>query len=144
MSNIDRKAAREYLKHCGLDKWSNDHIDADTDMVVYNVPETAKEPRPDNKPFRDWWCQQLNLKEFPTVCMSTDKHINKDGTPADAQEVVGAHVRIRGSVCSDQQAWIVPLCKHCNHEGNTDPIHLVPGTKLVPIVMAKPHPGGRG
>lgn len=105
---------------------------------VHNVLDTAEETPPsgyDN--FLEYWKKKSGQKA--TECMAIGQHVNSDGDASDKKEIVGAHVRIDGRYCPDDEAWIVPLCKHCNSEDRTWHIRIGKGTTLVPVKMSKPH-----
>ncbi|MBQ3341846.1 MAG: hypothetical protein IJG84_08115 [Kiritimatiellae bacterium] len=106
---------------------------------VHNVLDTKDEPIPDGyNSFLDYW-EVKSGEACPKECQAISLHLKDDLTPADTTDLVGAHVRIDGEFCPNDQAWIVPLCKHCNRDENEDTILLPEGTVLVPIKMAKEH-----
>lgn len=107
--------------------------------IVHNVLDTKDEPIPTGyNSFLDYWETKSALVR-PNACQANDSHLKEDGTSADKTDLVGAHVRIDGEPCPDDEAWIVPLCKHCNRDENTEPIPLPGGTVFVPIKMDKTH-----
>ena len=107
---------------------------------VHNVLDTKGEPVPDGcSSFLEYW-EKESGQACPNECQAADPHLKEDGEPADATDLVGAHVRIDGLYCPNNQSWIVPLCKYCNRDENVSPIYLPEGTVFVPITMAKAHP----
>ena len=108
-------------------------------LEVKNVPNTQNEPRP--KGFDStlsYWCETAGKKV--SSCVAIDPHKKADGSDVDVNDLVGAHVRVRRLACRDDEAWIVPLCKHCNSENRKAPILLPRGVVLVPIKMSKNYP----
>ena len=109
-------------------------------LFVHNVLDTSKEPIPDGyESFLDYW-ERNACVENVQECASIGRHVNKDGKKSETDEIVGAHVRIDTLPCPDDWAWIVPLCKHCNNDGQTGPIPLPYKAKLIPVHMSCAHP----
>ena len=107
---------------------------------IHNVLDTKDEPIPEGyDSFLDYWEKNSGLSA-PDECQARCAHQNVDGTDADKTDLVGAHVRIDGKVCTDDWAWIVPLCRHCNSDDHTCRMELPSGVTLVPIKMSKAHP----
>ncbi len=103
------------------------------DIKVRNVEDTS-----DEKPFvggtwGNWW-KRCTDTEFPTKCANIDcANVKKN------PEIVGAHVRIEGAPCPDDEAWICPLCHSCNSDDNHASMSLQIKTKLLSVRMKKPH-----
>ena len=115
------------------------YVEPNGGCIVHNVLDTKDETIPNGyNSFLDYW-EKKSGKACPKECQAISLHFKDDGTPADATDLVGAHVRIDGKSCPDDEAWIVPLCKHCNRDENTEPILLPEGTVFVPIKMDKTH-----
>lgn len=107
--------------------------------IVYNVAGTKDEVPPQGyATFRNFWEGKSN-HEPVTTCVAEVDHTTADGDDADVEAIDGAHVRLDGVDCPDDEAWIVPLCKKCNNDDNAEPIRLPKGMVLVPVKMAKPH-----
>lgn len=102
-------------------------------IKVRNVEDTSNE-----KPFvgEDWgeWWKRCTGTEFPTECANIDCANDKKNP-----EIVGAHVRIEGAPCPDDEAWICPLCHSCNSDNNHASMSLSIGTKLLSVKMKKAH-----
>ena len=108
-------------------------------IAVHNVLDTKDEPIPEGyESFLDYW-EKESGQDCPSKCQAIELHITADGSIADTSDLVGAHVRIDGKDCPDDYAWIVPLCKHCNNDGNTSSIYMPDGTIFIPVRMAKKH-----
>lgn len=106
---------------------------------IHNVLDTKDEPIPEGyDSFLGYW-EKNSGQSAPLECQVECTHQNKDGTYADQKELDGAHVRIDDEDCPDDWAWIVPLCGHCNSDGNTCCMKMPSGTVFVPIKMSKPH-----
>ena len=106
---------------------------------VHNVLDTKDEPIPEGyESFLDYW-EKKSGQACPSQCQAIELHITADWSIADTSDLVGAHVRIDGKDCPDDYAWIVPLCKHCNNDGNTSSIYMPAGTIFIPVRMAKKH-----
>jgi len=117
-----------------------EYIAVNGGCLVHNVLDTKDEPIPNGyNSFLDYW-EVKSGKACPKECQAISLHFKDDLTPADTADLVGAHVRIDGKPCPNNEAWIVPLCKHCNRDENEGSILLPEGTVLVPIKMAKMHP----
>ena len=107
--------------------------------IVHNVLDTKGEPIPTGyNSFLDYW-EKKSGQACPKECQAVDPHLKEDNTLVDTTDLVGAHVRIEGESCSEDEAWIVPLCKHCNRDENVKSIRLPEGTVFVPIKMDKKH-----
>ena len=103
------------------------------DIKVRNVEDTSKE-----KPFvggtwGEWW-KRCTGTDFPAECANIDCANDKKNP-----EIVGAHVRIEGVPCPDDEAWICPLCHSCNSEDNHASMSLQIMTKLLSVKLKKPH-----
>ncbi len=108
-------------------------------IAVHNVLDTKDEPIPEGyESFLDYW-EKESGQACPSECQAIDWHITANGAIADKTDIVGAHVRIDTLPCPDDYAWIVPLCKHCNNDGNTSSIYMPAGTIFIPVRMAKKH-----
>ena len=108
-------------------------------IAVHNVLDTKDEPIPEGyESFLDYW-EKESGQACPSECQAIDWHITANGAIADKTDIVGAHVRIDTIPCPDDYAWIVPLCKHCNNDGNTSSIYMPAGTIFIPVRMAKKH-----
>lgn len=108
-------------------------------LEVKNVPNTQNEPRPKGyNPTLSYWCEKAGKKV--SSCVAIDPHKKADGSDVDVNDLVGAHVRVPGMTCKDDEAWIVPLCKHCNSENRKEQVLLPRGVVLVPIKMSKKYP----
>ena len=108
-------------------------------IAVHNVLDTKDEPIPEGyESFLDYW-EKESGQACPSECQAIDWHITANGAIADKTDIVGAHVRIDTIPCPDDYAWIVPLCKHCNNDGNTSSIYMPAGTIFIPVKMAKKH-----
>ena len=108
-------------------------------IAVHNVLDTKDEPIPEGyESFLDYW-EKESGQACPSECQAIDWHITANGAIADKTDIVGAHVRIDTIHCPDDYAWIVPLCKHCNNDGNTSSIYMPAGTIFIPVRMAKKH-----
>lgn len=106
--------------------------------IVHNVVGTAEEPKPCGYgSFLEFW--EETVGDRADRCFADSSHKCVDGSCADVDEIVGAHVRVDGLPCPLDEAWIVPLCKHCNSDDNCETIHLPEGVVLVPVKMAKKH-----
>ena len=108
-------------------------------IAVHNVLDTKDEPIPEGyESFLDYW-EKKSGQACPSECQAIELHITADGSIAYTSALVVAHVRIDGTDCPDDYAWIVPLCKHCNNDGNTSSIYMPDGTIFIPVRMAKKH-----
>lgn len=107
------------------------------DFFVHNVLDTSGESVDGYGSTLKYWEKVTGKKA--SGCCAIDPHTNSDGTDSDLNEIVGAHVRIDNESCPSDEAWIVPLCKHCNNANRTWSIPLKEGTMLVPVKMSKSH-----
>ena len=106
---------------------------------IHNVLDTKDEPIPVGyDSFLDYW-EKMSGQSAPEECLVNSSHQNVDGSYADKEDLDGAHVRIDNLDCPDDWAWIVPLCGHCNSDGNTCCMKMPAGTVFVPIKMSKAH-----
>lgn len=103
---------------------------------VRNIPGTKNEPSPFGcDSALAYWRAKSGQEALQ--CMALDPHKNADGKDADIKEIVGAHVRVKGIQCKDNEAWIVPLCKHCNSDERDTDICLPKGVILVPVKLSR-------
>ena len=108
----------------------------DEGLFVNNVIGTSDESPPQgyNSAIEYWRSRASgDMKECPAI----DPHKKEDGSCVDTKDIVGAHVRIYGEECPEDEAWVVPLCKHCNSADRDWSIYLPAGTCLIPVRLSK-------